>query len=189
VIAPLETSSDPKISLAVSELLASVGKSYSSDYIEALLHLGYVVVAIENSSVVGVITAMQLLASDAEQMRERIEGLDISTDPVALPLHDMVIDPAWRRRGIATELLLFVLRCANYGESAHRFTRALATSRMPPTGETSGTSLHLLERLSFQEMGRFPAGYYHESPGWRCPDCGEHCRCGGRLMLWQRADD
>jgi|SRR5450759_1872773 len=186
MIVPLTTSSDTEIAVAAAKLLSSAGKPYASDYIKALVHLGYVVVAVEEGDVIGVVTGMQLLSSDAEQMRERIEGLDISTEPVTLHLHDVVVAPAWRRRGVATELIRFLLHRANYGESTHRFTRALATSRIPTTDMTLGTSFRILQQLGFQEIGRFPAGYYRGSLGWRCPDCGEYCCCSGRLMLWER---
>jgi ribosomal protein S18 acetylase RimI-like enzyme len=186
IVVPLETTSDPMISTAI-ELLSSVGKQYSSEDIDAITHLGYVVAAVETGDVIGVATALQWLASDTEAVRERIDGLNIGTDPVALHIHDVVTSPAWRRRGVGTELVRFLLRRATYGESTHRFARTLATSRIPSTCEITGTSYGLLRRLGFREIGRFPTGYYAAAIGWHCPDCyGEPCSCSGRMMMWER---
>jgi ribosomal protein S18 acetylase RimI-like enzyme len=116
------------------------------------------------------------------------EGIVIPEEP-SLHLLDLVVDRWYRNTGIGTELVRGILEHEMYDVN-RRYPVAIATSRVPLSGDRKGTSYNVLRRNGFVEVGNGNGkiqNFYRGTKDWTCPTCGDgYCTCFGIMMRFDR---
>lgn len=175
----------------LESMAKDVGKGMlTSRFLRSWAMVEHLWVAKQEEKVLGFLLTCPLNTLDIWEWNQKLGEERIVVSEPILHLIDEVVSPFNQNAGIGTELARGIVEHEQY-DVGRGYRMAVATSRVPTSGDTSGTSYNVLLRNGFTEVGRIP-NFYSNCRGWTCPTCnscqqeGITCNCDGRLMVWGR---
>jgi len=177
------------------EVLARLAKSAGKGALTPLVlrswaTLNRVWVAEQDEKFLGFLLTCPLSTLELWQWNQKLgEEEQILVSGPCLHLVDLVIEKNSRNCGIGSELVRGILEHEKYDNQGGKYPLAVATSRIPSSENTKGTSFHVLLSNNFIEVGTIK-GFYRDSEEWTCRDCSDKgaCDCLGVMMMYKREE-
>lgn len=187
------TGEEPEAVYEVLEkrLARPAGKgALNSRSLRAWAVLDHLWVAEQEETIIGFLLTSPVSTLDVWEWNQKLGEEAIITPEPCLHLLDMVVAEEHRNSGIGTALVRGILEHEKYYNQGGKYPLAVATSRVPSSGNPRGTSYHCLEKNGFFEVGTIE-GFYRNADRWTCPRCfnKEACDCLGVMMEWERREE
>lgn len=178
---------------AVYEVLAQMAKSAGKGALTSRVLRGWAIlehlwVAEREEEVLGFLLTCPLSTLDHWEWNQKLgEEEQLLVSQPCLHLLDLVVGFPHQNAGIGTELVRGILEHERYNNEGGKYPLAVATSRVPSSENTKGTSFHVLLSNNFIEVGIIKDFYLH-AEGWACRDCSDKraCDCLGVMMMYER---